>query len=105
MRLPLKILLYFDLRLLNFRPEDLIDNQSALFQVMAWGQTDVEPLPESRITQFTNAYIHRNAGFFRCFFKSLKSIWSLRAIRLYMPVPDPQMNFNDLKRMTHIVPV
>ena len=37
---------------------DVIDNKSALAQVMAWCQTGVKPLPEPMLTQFTDAYMH-----------------------------------------------
>ena len=35
----------------------LIDNKSALVQVMAWCQTGNKPLPEPMLTQFTDAYM------------------------------------------------
>ena len=34
-----------------------IDYKSALVQVVAWHQTGEKPLPESMLTQFTDAYI------------------------------------------------
>ena len=34
-----------------------IDYKSALVQVMAWQRTGEKPLPESMLTQFTDAYI------------------------------------------------
>ena len=34
-----------------------IDYKSALVQVMAWHRTGEKPLPESMLTQFTDAYI------------------------------------------------
>ena len=35
-------------------PNDLIDNKSALVQVMAWRRAGAKPLPEPLLTQFTN---------------------------------------------------
>ena len=35
----------------------LIDNVSAMVQVMAWRQADAKPLTEPMITQFTEAYM------------------------------------------------
>ena len=43
--------------LLKFVPKDLIDNKSALVEVMAWCQTGDKPLSEAMMTQFTNAYM------------------------------------------------
>ena len=43
--------------LLKFIPKDPIDYKSALVQVMAWHRTGEKPLPESMLTQFTDAYI------------------------------------------------
>ena len=40
--------------LLKFVPEGLIDNKSALVQVMAWRQIGDKPLPEPMMTQFTD---------------------------------------------------
>ena len=42
---------------LKFVPKGLIDNTSALIQVMPWRQTGDKPLPEAMMTQFTDAYM------------------------------------------------
>ena len=42
---------------LKFVPKVLIDNMSALIQVMAWRRTGDKPLPEAMMTQFTDAYM------------------------------------------------
>ena len=42
---------------LKFIPKGPIDYKSPLVQVMAWHQTGEKPLPESMLTQFTDAYI------------------------------------------------
>ena len=42
---------------LKFIPKGHIDYKSALVQVMAWHRTGEKPLPESMLTQFTDAYI------------------------------------------------
>ena len=42
---------------LEFIPKGQIDYKSALVQVMAWHRTGEKPLPESMLTQFTDAYI------------------------------------------------
>ena len=42
---------------LKFVPKAPIDYKSALVQVMAWNRTGEKPLPESMLTQFTDAYI------------------------------------------------
>ena len=42
---------------LKFVPRGLIDNKSALVQIMAWRRTGDKPLPEPMLTQFTNAYV------------------------------------------------
>ena len=42
---------------LKFVPKGPIDYKSALVQVMAWHRTGEKPLPESMLTQFTDAYI------------------------------------------------
>ena len=42
---------------LKFVPKGPIDYKSALVQVVAWHRTGEKPLPESMLTQFTNAYI------------------------------------------------
>ena len=42
---------------LNFVSKSPIDNEAALVQVMAWPQTGDKPLPESMLTQFTDAYM------------------------------------------------
>ena len=42
---------------LKFIPSSPIDNETALFQVMAWSRTNDKPLPELVLTQFTYAYM------------------------------------------------
>ena len=42
---------------LKFIPKGPIDYKLALVQVVAWHQTGEKPLPESMLTQFTDAYI------------------------------------------------
>ena len=42
---------------LKFVPKGPIDFKSALVQVMIWHRTGEKPLPESMLTQFTDAYI------------------------------------------------
>ena len=42
---------------LKFIPNGPIDYKLALVQVMAWHRTGEKPLPESMLTQFTDAYI------------------------------------------------
>ena len=42
---------------LQFIPKGPIDYKSALVQVAAWHRTGDKPLPESMLTQFTDAYI------------------------------------------------
>ena len=42
---------------LEFIPKGPIDYKLALVQVVAWHQTGEKPLPESMMTQFTDAYI------------------------------------------------
>ena len=42
---------------LKFVPKGPIDYNSALVHVVAWHQTGEKPLPESMLTQFTDAYI------------------------------------------------
>ena len=41
---------------LKFVPKGVIDNMSALFQVMSWCQTGDKPLPKPMLMQFTGAY-------------------------------------------------
>ena len=41
----------------QFIPKGPIDYKSALAQVVAWHRTGEKPLPESMLTQFTDAYI------------------------------------------------
>ena len=41
---------------LKFVPSSPIDNEAALVHVMAWCRTGDKPLPESMLTQFTDAY-------------------------------------------------
>ena len=43
---------------LKFVPKGLIDNTSALVQVMAWHRIGDKPLPEPMLTHFTDAYMH-----------------------------------------------
>ena len=43
---------------LKFVPKILIDNKSALIQVMAWRREGDKPLPEPMMTQFIDAYMH-----------------------------------------------
>ena len=40
---------------LKFVPRSLIDNKSALVQVMAWRRTGDKPLPEPMLTHFTDS--------------------------------------------------
>ena len=42
---------------LKFIPKGPIDYKLALVQVVAWHRTGEKPLPESMLTQFTDAYI------------------------------------------------
>ena len=42
---------------LKFVPEDLIDNKSALVQVMVWRQTSDKRLLEPVLDEFTDAYM------------------------------------------------
>ena len=42
---------------LKLVPRILIDNKSALVQVMAWRRTGEKPLPEPMLTQFTDVYV------------------------------------------------
>ena len=42
---------------LKFVPKGPIDYKLALVQEVAWHRTDEKPLPESMLTQFTDAYI------------------------------------------------
>ena len=42
---------------LKFITQGPIDYKSALVQVKAWHRTGEKPLPESMLTQFTDAYI------------------------------------------------
>ena len=42
---------------LKFVPKGVIDNMSALVQVMAWHLTDDKPLHEAMMTQLTNTYM------------------------------------------------
>ena len=41
---------------LKYVPKGIIDNKSALVQVMAWRRAGDKPLPEPMLTQFTDAY-------------------------------------------------
>ena len=42
---------------LKFIPKGPIDHKLALVQVVAWHRTGEKPLPESMLTQFTDAYM------------------------------------------------
>ena len=42
---------------LKFVPRSPIDNKPALVQVMTWRRKGDKPLPESMLTQFTDAYM------------------------------------------------
>ena len=42
---------------LKFVPKGLIDNKTALVQVMAWHRTGNKPLPEPMLIKFTDAYM------------------------------------------------
>ena len=42
---------------LKFVPKSLIDNKSALVQVMAWRRIGDKPFTEAMMTQFTDAYM------------------------------------------------
>ena len=42
---------------LKLVPNDLIDNKTALIQVMAWRRAGDKPLPEPMLMQFTDAYM------------------------------------------------
>ena len=42
---------------LKFVPKGPIDNMAALVQLMAWCRTGDKPLPDSMLTQFTDAYM------------------------------------------------
>ena len=41
---------------LKFVPKSPIDNKPALIQVMAWQRIDSKPLPEPKMTHFTDIY-------------------------------------------------
>ena len=43
--------------LLKFVPKYAVDNKSAMVQVMAWHRTGNKTLPETMLTQFTDAYM------------------------------------------------
>ena len=47
---------------LKFVLKGLINNKSALVQVMAWCRTGNKPLPESMLTLFTHAYMQHLGG-------------------------------------------
>ena len=47
---------------LKFIPKGPIDYKLALVQVVAWHRTGEKPLPESMLTQFTDAYIYGTRG-------------------------------------------
>ena len=40
----------------KFIPKGLIDNKSALVQVMAWPRTGAKRIPEPMMTQYTDEY-------------------------------------------------
>ena len=42
---------------LNFVTKGPGDNKSALVQVMVWCRTGAKPLPEAKLTQFTDVYM------------------------------------------------
>ena len=42
---------------LKFIPKARTDNMSALVQVTAWHRADDKPLHETKLTQFTDAYM------------------------------------------------
>ena len=42
---------------LKYVPRSPIDNKPAMVQVMAWRRTGDKPLPETMLTQFTDAYM------------------------------------------------
>ena len=42
---------------LKFVPRSLINNKSALVQVMAWRRTGDKPLADAMMTQFTDTYM------------------------------------------------
>ena len=42
---------------LKFVPKGSIDNKAVFVQVMAWRRKGDKPLPESMLTQFTDAYM------------------------------------------------
>ena len=42
---------------LKFIPRSPIDNKPAMVRVMAWCRRGNKPLPESMLTQFTDAYM------------------------------------------------
>ena len=50
-------ILYFDSNFTEICSYGLIDNTSALVQLMVWRRTGARPLPESMVTQFCDAYI------------------------------------------------
>ena len=47
---------------LKFVPRIPIDDKPALVQVMAWRPTDDKPLPEPKMTQFTDVYMRHKEG-------------------------------------------
>ena len=44
---------------MKFVPTGPIDRKAALGQVVAWHRTGDKPLPESMLTQFTDAYMRQ----------------------------------------------
>ena len=44
---------------LKYVPRSLIDNKSALAQIMTWRRTGDKPLPEPMMTQFIDAYMRQ----------------------------------------------
>ena len=64
---------------LKFVPMGPIDYKSALVQVVAWHQTGEKPLPESMLTQFTDAYIRKIAEYAHIWLRLMIEIVTLSA--------------------------
>ena len=68
---------------LKYVPWGLIDNISALVQIMAWRRPGVRPLSELMLTQFTNTYMQHqreislNSLFGSCYTEIVVSWWQL----------------------------
>ena len=61
---------------LKFVPKGPIDNKAALVQVMAWRSTGDKPLPESMLTQFTDAYMRHYGRWVKWVILGIKlSLW------------------------------